>query len=69
MRFSSPRAMPNSRLSEPSPTYEAYAADGQWHRFGAQPAPSIRTSSPQIERQPQPSEPVRTDNAPLTEGR
>jgi hypothetical protein len=57
------------QASKPVRTYNAYVGDGQWHRFGPQPAPSIRAGSPQTVRNPQASEPVRTYNAALTEGR
>jgi hypothetical protein len=69
MLVSAPRALPNSRVSQPSPTYSAYVGDGKWHRFGPQPAPSTRAASPRTAPHPAASEPVRTYNASLTEGR
>jgi hypothetical protein len=69
MRVSLPRTVPNSQVSEAPPTYSAYVGDGQWHRFGPQPAPSIRASSPQNVPHPQASKPVRTYTASLKEGR
>jgi hypothetical protein len=60
---------PYSQQSASPVTRTAYLGDGQWHHFGAQPAPAIRATSPQAVPHPQASEPVRTYNVSLTEGR
>jgi hypothetical protein len=37
----------HSRITASARTHGAYVGDGQWHHFGAQPAPTVRVSSPQ----------------------
>jgi hypothetical protein len=44
LRENSPRTAPNSQSAE-ARTYSASVADGQWHHFGAEPAPTVQASS------------------------
>jgi hypothetical protein len=62
--------VPHSQTTEPARTYNAYVGDGQWHHFGAQPAPTMRASSPQeAVSHSQKSEPTRTYKVSLAEAR